>query len=440
MLSLPRLLLPTALAFAALAGSASAAPLDGAWTGGGTGKTSSVAGASDADPRFDYDSLGVYSGSWTFGTVAASTRSVPVAWDYSGLHAWFQVRVGLERFVARGGTDVLRETLVSAGPAVCCTTPSDGFRYTGRSTFEVRKGDVYGFRMTGSNSDYNQILRGSLKLAEVDETPPAVKPVVTGEQGANGFYTGPVGVSWTVADPDSRIVGRTGCDAVTVSADTAGDTYTCTAASRGGTTTESVTVKRDTAAPELTVPPVLVAQATSVGGAPLTYAATASDAVDPAPGVACATPSGSTFPVGTTSVSCTATDAAGHATTKRFDAVVVAPQQRVAPAAQRRMAILPALTFRYRLVRGATKFSALKIKRIPAGATVTVSCAGPSCPKPLRRHGRALRSRTSALDLTKLVRRPLKGGATLTIKVTAPDAVTGVKWLMVRAGKAPQVR
>ncbi|MGH3023447.1 MAG: HYR domain-containing protein [Gaiellaceae bacterium] len=61
-------------------------------------------------------------------------------------------------------------------------------------------------------------------------------------------------------------------------------------------------------------PPVLpgnaVVEATSPAGATVTFAAT--DVLDPAPQLLCTPGSGSTFPPGTTTVPCTATDAAGN--------------------------------------------------------------------------------------------------------------------------------
>src|SRR4051794_10769893 len=368
-----RLLLLAAVLALAGARPAAAATLDTPWAGSGTGTTKVVADGASADPHFDYDSLGTFSGAWTYSTVAASSRSVPVTWDYSGLHAWYQVRVSLERFVSRGGVDVFKETLVKAGPADCCSTPSNGFAYTGASTFAVQKGDVYGFRMTGSNFDANQILRGSLKLHEVDGTPPAIAPVVSGKQGANGFYTGPVNVTWSVTDDDSRIVTRTGCDDTALGEDTDGKTYTCSATSRGGTATKSVTLKRDTLAPELTVPQLLVAQAGGAAGAAMTYAATATDRIDKAPKVACTPASGSTFRVGTTKVTCSATDAAGNATTKAFDAVVYpAPQPTPTPepAKPHKLKKIGAvLAFRFTIGKHATKLVALAVKHVPAGST-----------------------------------------------------------------------
>ncbi|HEY3069517.1 MAG TPA: HYR domain-containing protein [Gaiellaceae bacterium] len=57
-------------------------------------------------------------------------------------------------------------------------------------------------------------------------------------------------------------------------------------------------------------PADMTVEATSPLGASVTFAA--ADNLDPAPELSCTPPSGSTFPLGTTGVSCTATDAAGN--------------------------------------------------------------------------------------------------------------------------------
>ena len=418
---------------------AEAAALDTPWGGTGTGTTKVVSDGVSADPRFDYDSVGAAVGTWTFSAVAGASGSVPVKWDYSGLHAWAGVTVQLERFVSRGGVDVAKEKVVNAGPVWCCTTPSNGFAYTGSSTFEVQAGDVYGFRMTGSNGDANRILRGSLKLQPVDSTPPAIAPVVAGAQGSNGFYTGPVSVKWNIVDQDSRILERSGCDDVAVSEDTGGTTYTCSATSHGGTASQSVTVKRDTVAPELTVPAVLVSQATGAGGAALTYAAAATDRIDTAPSVVCTSASGSTFPLGTTTVTCTATDAAGNATAKAFDAIVY-PGPQATPKPQELKKINAVLSFRWTIKNGSTRLVALKVKEIPAGSTVTVSCTGKSCPKTLKGSGTTRFSKSSSVTLTTLVKGGFKSGTSITVKVSSPGAETAVKTLVIRKGKAPIVK
>src|SRR5439155_1467105 len=91
----------------------------------------------------------------------------------------------------------------------------------------------------------------------------------------------------------------------------------------GNATTESFAVTvRDTTAPALTVSADAVAEATSAAGAVVNYAAaTASDAVGPVT-ISYSNASGTVFPLGTTAVVVTATDAAGNATSKSFGVTV----------------------------------------------------------------------------------------------------------------------
>src|SRR4051794_15879693 len=187
---------------------AAAAKLDAPWAGSGTATTKVASDGAAADPEFDYAAKG-FSGSWSYSTVGGSTRAVPVKWDYSGFHAWYQVKVSLVRFIQRGGVDIVAESLVNQGPVNCCAAPSGGFAYAGTTTFDVQKGDVYGFRMAGGNFDSNDTLQGALKLHPMDDTAPVVTPAVTGKAAANGYYGGPVSVKWTVQDDDTPISAKT---------------------------------------------------------------------------------------------------------------------------------------------------------------------------------------------------------------------------------------
>jgi hypothetical protein len=84
-------------------------------------------------------------------------------------------------------------------------------------------------------------------------TPPTIVPHVEGPLGDDGWYTGDVTVTWTVADPESPVSSTSGCDAQVIDYDTAGATFTCTATSFGGTATPvDVTVKRDATPPDVT--------------------------------------------------------------------------------------------------------------------------------------------------------------------------------------------
>jgi hypothetical protein len=86
-----------------------------------------------------------------------------------------------------------------------------------------------------------------------DTTPPDITPSIVGTLGANGWYTSDVTVSWVVNDGQSAVSSTAGCSPTTVSSDTAGVTFTCTAMSIGGTSTTPVTIKLDKTAPLATL-------------------------------------------------------------------------------------------------------------------------------------------------------------------------------------------
>ncbi len=85
-----------------------------------------------------------------------------------------------------------------------------------------------------------------------DTTPPVITPNVSGTLGNDGWYVSDVTVSWTVVDNESEITSMSGCDPTTIASDTAGTTLTCTATSAGGTSSASVTIKRDATPPTIT--------------------------------------------------------------------------------------------------------------------------------------------------------------------------------------------
>ncbi len=93
---------------------------------------------------------------------------------------------------------------------------------------------------------------GSVEKEVTDSTPPTITPSVVGTLGANGWYTSDVSINWSVVDDESPISAQTGCASSAVSSDTAGITFTCSATSDGGTSTQSVTIKRDATNPNVT--------------------------------------------------------------------------------------------------------------------------------------------------------------------------------------------
>jgi hypothetical protein len=79
----------------------------------------------------------------------------------------------------------------------------------------------------------------------------------------------------------------------------------------------------DTTAPRVVVPAPPTVEATGPGGAKVDFVATASDVADPRPRVSCAPASGSTFPLGATTVRCSARDASGNSASASFAVTVV---------------------------------------------------------------------------------------------------------------------
>ncbi|MEZ4862432.1 MAG: Ig-like domain repeat protein [Caldilineaceae bacterium] len=115
-------------------------------------------------------------------------------------------------------------------------------------------------------------------LPPPDTTAPVITPSMVGTLGNNGWYVSDVTVSWSVVDNESTISSQSGCDPVTVNADTAGVTFTCSATSSGGSSSESVTIKRDAIAPVVTVTGVSDGASYTVGSVP-TAACSTTDAL-----------------------------------------------------------------------------------------------------------------------------------------------------------------
>ena len=93
----------------------------------------------------------------------------------------------------------------------------------------------------------------------------------------------------------------------------------------GGTDTDAVTVRVvDTNAPSLTIPADITQVAASPLGDAIAFTATATDAGDASPVVTCTPASGATFPLGATTVECTAEDVSGNISApSSFDVTLV---------------------------------------------------------------------------------------------------------------------
>ncbi|MCA1820777.1 MAG: HYR domain-containing protein [Pseudonocardia sp.] len=168
--------------------------------------------------------------------------------------------------------------------------------------------------------------QASYTVTVVDTTPPAYAPT------QNVTVAGPP--SGTAVNYDAPLATDSVDGVVPVSCSPAAGsifpqgvtTVTCTAADKHhntSSTTFTITVS-DQDPPVVTVPANITAEASGPNGVTVTYpAASALDAVDGPRPTSCTPVSGSTFPLGTTTVKCDASDTSGNVGTGSFTVTVV---------------------------------------------------------------------------------------------------------------------
>ena len=153
-----------------------------------------------------------------------------------------------------------------------------------------------------------------------DTTPPVITPTIAGTLGGNGWYTSDVTVGWTVTDPESAVISQSGCGTTAVTSDTGGTDFTCTAASAGGSSSQTVTVKRDATPPAIHESQSPAANAAGWNRSDVTATFTCSDGGS---GVATC-PSPVAFGEGAAQGgTVAATDAAGNSSSLSFDGINV---------------------------------------------------------------------------------------------------------------------
>jgi len=158
------------------------------------------------------------------------------------------------------------------------------------------------------------------EIGPADVTPPSIIPTVTGTLNGD-WYTSNVGITWAVSDLESAVSSTSGCDASSVTQDTNGVTFTCTATSAGGVATRSVTIKRDASAPVITPTVVGTLGLASWYTSNVTVSWTTADATSgiASTSVGCTATTTAADNAGTT-YACTATNGAGLTATQSVTA------------------------------------------------------------------------------------------------------------------------
>ncbi|MBI2927622.1 MAG: HYR domain-containing protein, partial [Verrucomicrobia bacterium] len=203
--------------------------------------------------------------------------------------------------------------IVDGSVAVVCTPASGSTFALGTTTVSCTTTDVHG-----------NTASGSFTVTVVDTTAPALTVPAnmtveaTGPAGASVSFTttatdivdGSVAVVCTPASGSTFALGTTtvSCTTTDVHGNTANGSFTVTV--------------QDTTAPALTLPASITVEATGPAGASVSFTATATDIVDGSAAVTCAPASGSTFALGTTTVSCTTTDLHGNTASGSFTVMV----------------------------------------------------------------------------------------------------------------------
>jgi hypothetical protein len=177
---------------------------------------------------------------------------------------------------------------------------------------------------SASDSRHN-VATGSFTVAVMDTTP----PVLTLPANITAEATGPAGATVTYTTGATDLVdGAVPVTCVPISGSTfplGTTTVTCSASdTRHNTSTGTFTVTIvDTTPPVLTLPANITKEATGPSGAAVAYTTSATDIVDGSRPVTCSPISGSTFALGTATVTCSASDTRHNTSTGTFTVTVV---------------------------------------------------------------------------------------------------------------------
>lgn len=220
----------------------------------------------------------------------------------------------------RDGEIVTWEVTATGGddpdPVITCDPPSGSLFPFGITHVTCVATNRFGERAT----DGFHVLLYDVGLPELtlpgDMVVPAEGPdgaIVTWETSARDGADGDLPVSCNPPSGSRFPIGTTTveCTATDLSYNTATGTFTV-----------EVTAEGEPEELVIHVPGTITAEAEGPDGAVVAFTVTADGTSDPDPDITCTPASGSTFPLGTTTVACTATDDFGHTAEGSFEVIV----------------------------------------------------------------------------------------------------------------------
>lgn len=226
--------------------------------------------------------------------------------------------------------DMTVEATSPAGaPATFSVSATDIVDGNTAVTCDHDSGDTFDFGTTtvtcSSTDAHDNTGTSSFTVTVQDTTPPAL--------GSHGDVvaeaTGPAGATVTYTKPGATDAASTtvtvGCIPESGTTFPLGSTpVNCTATDEHGNMSESHfdVIVHDTTPPTVTVPDDQTVEATGPSGAVVDFTASASDLVDGSTTVSCSPASHTVFALGTTTVTCSSTDAAGNTDSDSFDVIV----------------------------------------------------------------------------------------------------------------------
>src|SRR5574337_1789204 len=230
----------------------------------------------------------------------------------------------------------LSGSILADSTFICSSTPS-GPVCTNFTNADLSNADLTGALVVNANfsganlSGATLDCHGNSICASSDHIPPVVTPPANQEIGRASSLGSIVFYPTATATDNVGIVGQVTCTPASGTLFPVGTTTVdCSASDAAGNVGHAsfVVTVQDTTAPTITVPSTVTQEASSSGGATVTYAVSATDNVGIVGQVTCTPASGTLFARGTTTVDCSASDAAGNVGHASF---VVTVQDTTAP-------------------------------------------------------------------------------------------------------------